>query len=837
LLSSFEAGFLELAFMKPNPLLQLALLPLLCVTSAFGAEATGLVGHWALDETTGIIAADGSGLGQHGTLTNTIGPVWVAGQIGGALSLDGLDDMIVIPDSDALDLGNTFTLAVWINPRSYANFGRIFNKGSAVGSRYDLALAGSAVQLKTSVDYTTGTGLINLNAWQHLAVTYDGATLRVYVRGVERAGSSLAISIAPSTAPLYLGNLAALTRPLDGKLDDARIYSRALALTEIETLAGVVPVQPGTQTHALAFSTYLGGSNWEHARDVCADAAGNVIVVGGTASGNFPTTAGAYNRTYNVGVSAPGPGTGAFGNCDGFVTKFDRGGKLIWSTFLGGPAYDRIYAVEVDAQGYVYVSGRAGPGFPVTTGAFQKAFAGTSNPGNYGDQNGFVAKLSPDGANLIWATYVGVGELVRDIAIDADGDVYGSLSRAAGSGNIMPAAFANAFTNAFRPNFGSGTENGLVKIKGNGAQVLWATWLGGSGDESGPASVRVDANKQPYICFHTASTDVATAGAGAVTKNSGGADMFVAKLNASGSALIFATYLGGAGEDSMETHSLAIDSAGNAYVACHTRSANWPITAGALGSVLKGASDIGLAKIGLDGRRISSALLGGAGGENPDGIHIDADGRVLLVAESNSTDFPVPPGVAHQRANGGSWDGLLCVISPDLKTMEYGTYLGGALYDNGRCACLAPDGSIYLAGGTLSPNWPTLRPFQSAFGGGSNAFAPGSGDCILAKFCELADRDGDGSPGLDEFIAGTDALNPADVFNLTGHTMNGATFQTTINGKSGRSYILKRSTDLAANLWAEVNRTNTLTNDPWLALSDPNPPLIRCFYKVEVLLP
>jgi hypothetical protein len=244
-----------------------------------------------------------------------------------------------------------------------------------------------------------------------------------------------------------------------------------------------------------------------------------------------------------------------------------------------------------------------------------------------------------------------------------------------------------------------------------------------------------------------------------------------------------------------------------------------------------------LAKIGLDGRRISSTVLGGAGGENPDGIHVDDSGRIVLVAESNSIDFPVPSGAAHQPSSGGNWDGVLCVVSADLTTLEYGTYLGGTLYDNGRAACLARDGSIYLAGGTLSPNWPTLRPLQSAFGGGSNAFAPGSGDCILAKFCELADRDGDGSPGLNEFIAGTDALNPEDVFGVASPTMNGATFQTTINGKSGRFYILKRSPDLAADTWTEVNRTIELTNDQWVTLMDPTPPAVRSFYQVEVLAP
>ena len=184
-----------------------------------------------------------------------------------------------------------------------------------------------------------------------------------------------------------------------------------------------------------------------------------------------------------------------------------------------------------------------------------------------------------------------------------------------------------------------------------------------------------------------------------------------------------------------------------------------------------------------------------------------------------------------------SWDGVLCVISPDLKTLEYGTYLGGTLYDNGRCACLAPDGSIYLAGGTLSPNWPTLRPFQSTFGGGSNAFAPGSGDCILAKFCERADRDGDGIAGMDEFIAGTDALDPGDFFSVIGHTLNGASFQITLYGRSARYYVLKRSTDPTTGNWTEVGRSTTLTSNQTLTLTDLTPLAGTGFYKVEVLAP
>ena len=99
------------------------------------------------------------------------------------------------------------------------------------------------------------------------------------------------------------------------------------------------------ESYNLAFSTYLGGSNWEHARDVVADAQGNVYVVGGTASADFPTTPGAYQRALRTG------GSQAFGPCDVFVAKFSPGGALIWSTYIGGPNYDRAYGVEVDGQG------------------------------------------------------------------------------------------------------------------------------------------------------------------------------------------------------------------------------------------------------------------------------------------------------------------------------------------------------------------------------------------------------------------------------------------------------------------------------------------------------
>jgi hypothetical protein len=108
----------------------------------------------------------------------------------------------------------------------------------------------------------------------------------------------------------------------------------------------------------LEFSTFFGGSGIEHARDVVAERHGNIYIEGGTASTDFPITSGAYDPTRDGGGNSRG--TDEF---DAFVAKFDSTGKLIWSTYLGGPNYDRVYAIEVDDSGYVYVAGRAGEGF------------------------------------------------------------------------------------------------------------------------------------------------------------------------------------------------------------------------------------------------------------------------------------------------------------------------------------------------------------------------------------------------------------------------------------------------------------------------------------------
>jgi len=487
-------------------------------------------------------------------------------------------------------------------------------------------------------------------------------------------------------------------------------------------VAGALPVRAG-EDFDLAFSTYYGGSNWEHARDVCADAQGNTYVTGGTASPDFPTTPGAYDRTFNAGGGA----TGAHGDCDVYVVKSAPDGSLVWATLLGGPNYDRAYGIELDPQGNVCLSGRAGPGFPTTAGAFQTTFQGV-DAGIYGMQNGFLARLSPDGSSLLWASYVGVASLCRDLDVDASGDVYTHLSHE-NTGGTPPASW---FTGAYQPTRPGGADNGAIKVSSDGSQVLWATWLGGSGFEIKEASVRVDASGCVHLGFCTQSTDIpTTAGAHDRTYN-GGVDYYVARLSADGAQLLYGTYVGGSGDDWMNTHQLALDAAGDVCATVTTNSTDFPTTAGAYDTTHNGGYDMGIVKLSSAGALVAGTYLGAGGEDNPDGVYVDASGNVFLTGETTSAGFPTTPN-AFQSTFGGDHDAVVVRLSADLSTLLYSTLMGGGAYDNGRGAFLGSDGALYVTGASNGTGWPVLNAHQPAFGGVDDP-RWGNGDAVLAKF-------------------------------------------------------------------------------------------------------
>ena len=537
-------------------------------------------------------------------------------------------------------------------------------------------------------------------------------------------GILIASLILPSLVPLLITSLDENDSTVENDSDwfhNETLGKNVDHITRRGTRAG---------SYDLNFSTYFGGSNWEHTRDIFADNQGNVYVVGGTASSDFPTTPGAYDRTFNTSGTNIGPA----GYCDAFVAQFHPNGSLNWSTYLGGGNYDRAYAVEVDDQGYVYVAGRAGPGFPVTPGAFQTTFKGTTPGGGfYGSQNAFVAKLSPDGANLIWASYVGIGELSRDMDIDDSGNIYLPLVyNALGGEGTLPSTW---FTNAYQKTRNGGEEAGAIKISNDGSQVLWATWLGGSADDSTAVSLRIDSTENVYLGLTTFSTDIPTTSGAYDRTYNGNGDFYVAKLTSDGSNLVFGTYIGGpSAPEWINTHNLALDNQGNAYVT-PTATSDFPTTPGAFQTTFGGGNvDFGVAKFdGTNGSLIASTFIGGNGNDNPDGIYVDVFGNVYITGGTDSTNFPIT-GDAYQFNNNGGTDGVVVILSADFSQLDYSTYIGGGSNDEARNGYLGQDGTLYLAGQSSGSGWPTKNAYQSSFGGGTH-------DNIIAVFSPP------GSPG------------------------------------------------------------------------------------------
>jgi hypothetical protein len=481
----------------------------------------------------------------------------------------------------------------------------------------------------------------------------------------------------------------------------------------------------GASAYTVATATYLGGANgWEHARDVVIDGAGDIIMVGGTTADDFPTTAGAYDESWNTG----GNQIGDAGQSDAFVAKFSAAGDLVWSTVLGGPNYDRAYAVEVDDAGDIYVGGRAGPGFPTSNGSFQPDFAG-GDPGFYGQQNGFVAKLSADGSTLVWSSYAGIGALVRDLDVDDAGALVIKFGHNQVSANATsPAWLDAALMGAYQPTPTNPRDSGLAMLTTDGVPQ-WASWFGGAGFDSEEGSVRIDGAGRPVLAFNTDSNDLPTTPGVAGPSHNGGEDIFVAMLSPDGSDLVFGSYIGGSGYDGLETHALGVSDEG-VYVMAMTDSDDLDITDGAVQSSRAGSLDVAVFRLDFEGALVASTYFGGTGGEGADGFSVTADGEVLFVGETNSTDLPVTDD-AHQSTLDTAPDAYVVRLSSDLGTIRYATYLGGAPHDTGRGAVIGDDCTVVMVGAADGAGFPVVDPWQSDFAGGAGDF--GNGDNIMAK--------------------------------------------------------------------------------------------------------
>jgi hypothetical protein len=543
---------------------------------------------------------------------------------------------------------------------------------------------------------------------------------------------------------------------------------------------------------ALVYSTYLGGSGGDYGSAIAVDAAGGAYVAGQTGSTNFPVTTGALQTT-NKGA--------AKGTITGFVAKLNPSGtNLIYSTYLGGSTYDGANAIAVDAAGEAYVVGQTSSSdFPVTQGAYQT----TNKAAPAQTSNAFVAKLNSAGTALMYATYLGgsggprmpLGGCVSAggpgnnedgafaVAIDAAGDAYVAGQALSTDFPVTQGAFQTQSNGAASPS----TNAFVAKLNPAGSGLIYSTYLGGSGlhlcgaegvsASAGDAALAltVDGSGNAYVAGIAFSSDFpVTQGAFQTTNRSkltvgrligplvGGPTGFVAKLNPSGSALVYSTYLGGSGGIinflpffaqylGDQASGLAIDGSGNAYVTGSTASTDFPVTPGAYqttnnypGGAVTGSSSVGadgynafVTEINPSGSALVYSTYLGGNGANPNvesGLHVvgigdvssalalDNSGNVYITGQAQSADFPVTSG-AFQTTNPAFLSAFVAklnmsatspaitptvTVTPASTTITSGRPLTVVLSVSGGSGNPTPTGTVTLVSGTYASPPATL---------------------------------------------------------------------------------------------------------------------------------
>jgi uncharacterized protein (TIGR03437 family) len=405
------------------------------------------------------------------------------------------------------------------------------------------------------------------------------------------------------------------------------------------------------QGTALIYFTYLGGSDQDAAMAVSVDSQGNAYVTGGTNSKDFPVTSQAFQTRFGgTGGSSLPPFTSPSG--DAFVAKLNPTGTLVWSSYLGGTEKDQGYGIAVDSSGAAVVAGATSSSdFPATTGALQTT--------RHGSSDSFIARVSPDGARLLYSTYLGGSRENYGFALglDPSGSAYIAGITSSDDFPVTPGAFQTRLT---------GRLAGFVaKLNGAGTGLVYATYLGGD-NVTYAYGLAVDNSGSAYVTGATSATNFPiTAGAYRWRAKSigQGGDIFVTRLAPSGNTLAFSSVIGGNGPDF--GRAIALDAAGDAYITGSTapygngRILDLPTTADALQRCGSGNPTGFVMRVSADGAILKhSSYLGGqsGGGSSGAAVAISPQGKVYVAGSTTAADFPTSAGAIQTTfagANGG----------------------------------------------------------------------------------------------------------------------------------------------------------------------------------------
>ena len=484
--------------------------------------------------------------------------------------------------------------------------------------------------------------------------------------------------------------------------------------------------QPLIIDPVLSYSTYLGGSHDDAASSIAIDGSGNAYVTGTTFSTDFPVTPGAYHATDKSGTKYT----------TGFVSKMNATGTaLIYSTYLGGSGGETASGIALDSAGNAYVAGMTGSkDFPVTKGAFQ-----TKDNSATGRGTGFVSKLNASGTQVLYSTYLGGSNYDQpvDVKVNSSGIAYVTGWTQSTDFPTTAGAFQTV-----KP--GSSNTPFVTCLNAGGTALVYSTYLGGNGDDQA-GSVVLDSAGNAYIAGSASSIDFpVTPGAFQMANKAipGHSTVFVAKLNSSGSSLVYATYLGGSTSDTGGP--IAVDGDGNAYVAGTTNSIDFPVTAGAFQTSnfesFHENSTAFVASLNPEGTALrystylgGSGLIVGGGGDSANAIAVDSAGDAYVAGWTASSDFPWTAGAFQTTVGNINGNAFVTELNPEGDATLYSTYLGGSggRFGGDSAAAIVTDGAgnVYITGSSDSLNFPvTAGAFQS-----TNHSATNNGNAFISK--------------------------------------------------------------------------------------------------------
>jgi Beta-propeller repeat len=548
----------------------------------------------------------------------------------------------------------------------------------------------------------------------HIAAEADYRKIRVRLGGVS------SLSADPAT-----GMLRAQTERGDFLLSAPSIYQlgagRKVAIAGGYVITGKNEFQFRVGPHdkrlplvidpVLSYSTYLAGSNVDIAAAITVDAKGSAYVTGYTFSGDFPVK---------------NPEQAACNNScsysDVFVTKFNPTGTgLVYSTYVGGSNGDQGSAIAVDPAGNAVVVGLTWSyDFPLKN-ATTVVLGANSN-------HGFVFSLVPSGTKLNFSTYLGgvSSDAATGVAVDSVGRVYVGGYTSSSNFPVTPG-------HQIGPPPGGYYSNDIFLAQlGRYGKLAYSTLIGGSSNGypgtfgTAPVSVKVDSAQEAILAGAAFAGFPTTPGSyqpNYPAANSGGSSGFIAKLNATGTAFVAATYLGGSSYDAISQ--IALDSAGNTYATGTAQSVDFPTTPGAFQTTHVQSGPVAfVTKIdpALSGL-IYSTYFGGTqsaygNGVSGTAIAVDANGNATIAGNTNQPDLPLLSPIQSQPPQNTYYYGgsaFLSILNAAGSSLEFSTYFSGSTGTSAQGVAIDAVGNPYLTGTTFDTDLPTTQgAFQTS---------------------------------------------------------------------------------------------------------------------------